>query len=245
MSYREPNSGGRSARSVKEQPETTVELPLFPLSDVVLFPRMVLPLHIFELRYREMIDRCTREETPFGVLLIKEGHEVGGAATPHLIGTAARIVRVEELEDGRMNIIAVGAQRFRVLELHDNHSYLTGTVEPFPLVGGSSEVALELANRLRPRLHEYVELLGRASGQKLKLDHLPDDATTLALLVAIALQVGAEDRQALLSLPSVPAMLARQLHLLSRETLLLQYMVDTHADVAAMSMGPTGYILPN
>lgn len=245
MSYRQPNSGGRSARSVQEQLGRTVELPLFPLNGVVLFPQMVLPLHIFELRYREMISRCIREEAPFGVVLIDEGPEVGGAATPHLIGTTARIVRVEELEDGRMNIVVVGAQRFRILELHHDHSYLTGTVEPFPLVGGRSEVAAELANKLRPRLHEYVALLGHASGQKLKLDRLPDDATMLALVVAIALQVGAEDRQALLSLPGVPAMLARQLHLLSRELLLLQYMVETHDEIVAMSMGPTGYILPN
>jgi Lon protease-like protein len=230
---------------VKEQSETTMELPLFPLNDVVLFPQMVLPLHIFELRYREMISRCIREELPFGVLLIDKGHEVGGEATPYLIGTTARIVRVEHLDDGRMNIVAVGGQRFRVLELHHDRSYLTGTVEPFPLVGGNSEIATELADKLRPRLHDYVELLGRSSGQQLKLDRLPDDAKMLALVVAIALQISSADRQALLSMPSVPAILARQLHLLSREMLLLQYMVETHDDMVAMSMGPTGYILPN
>jgi uncharacterized protein len=245
VSYRQSNSGGRGARPEQGQLEKTVELPLFPLNDVVLFPQMVLPLHIFELRYREMINRCIREDAPFGVLLVDEGHEVGGEATPHLIGTTARIARVEQLDDGRMNIVAVGGQRFRVLELHHHHSYLTGTVEPFPLLGGASEVATELADKLRPRLHDYVELLGKASSQQLKLDRLPDDAKMLALVVAIALQVSSADRQSLLSLPSVPAVLARQLHLLSREMLLLQYMVETHADMAAMSMGPTGYILPN
>ena len=72
-----------------------MEMPLFPLKNVVLFPGMMLPLHIFELRYREMINRCIEEKIPFGVLLIEEGQEVGDTAKPHMVGTAARITRVE------------------------------------------------------------------------------------------------------------------------------------------------------
>ena len=222
-----------------------MELPLFPLNNIVLFPGMVLPLHIFELRYQEMINRCVKEQLPFGVLLIKEGTEVGEPALPHLVGTAARIMRVEQLGDGQMNITVIGTQRFRVKELHHHHSYMTGTVEAFPLVNGSTKLADELAHRIRPRLLEYVELLSKASRQKLKLDRLPEDALTLALMVAIALQVSNEDKQELLGLVGIPEMLAREIRLLSRETLLLQYMVDTHADVVAMSLGPSGAILPN
>jgi Lon protease-like protein len=235
----------RSRRALAQQQATIMELPLFPLNHVVLFPGMVLPLHIFEPRYREMVDRCVKEDIPFGVLLIKEGREVGDSAIPYMVGTAARIVRVEHMDDGRMNITTVGAQRFRVLELHHHHRYLSGTVETFPLVNGGIKIAAELAHRIRPRLLEYVELLGKASRQKLRLDRLPEDALSLALMVAIALQVSNEDKQALLSLTGIPEMLAREIHLLSRETLLLQHMIDTHADVMAMSMGPTGAILPN
>lgn len=235
----------RTRNPNEEKPATIMNMPLFPLNHVVLFPGMVLPLHIFEPRYREMIDRCVAEQLPFGVLLIKEGREVGGDAIPHTVGTAARIVRVERMDDGRMNITAVGGQRFRVKEFHSDQRYLTGTVEHYPIVNGGTRLADEIAHRVRPRLIEYVEMLSRASQQQLKLDRLPEDATTLAFMVAIAMQLGHTDKQALLELSGIPDMLARELYLLSRELLLLGHMVDTHADIMAMSMGPTGYILPN
>lgn len=223
-----------------------MELPLFPLKNVVLFPGMVLPLHIFELRYREMINKCIDEKSPFGVLLIDEGQEVGEAARPHSVGTAARIGRVERLEDGRMNITTIGTQRFRVLELNDtSHSYLTGTVRTFPPVNGGTRLAADLAQRMRPRVIEYVELLSEASNQKLRLDRLPEDPTTLAFLVAISLQVNSSDKQHLLELTGIPEMLAYELHLLSRECLFTRYMIDTQADVAKLNQGPTGYIFPN
>jgi Lon protease-like protein len=87
------------------------ELPLFPLQ-TVLFPGMVLPLHIFEARYRTMIDLCLRENKPFGVLLIRDGHEVGGPAITYRMGTSAYITQAETLPDGRINILSVGYQRF-------------------------------------------------------------------------------------------------------------------------------------
>ena len=105
-----------------------MEMPLFPLKNVVLFPGMMLPLHIFELRYREMINRCIEEKIPFGVLLIEEGQEVGDTAKPHMVGTAARITRVERYEDGRMDIVALGTQRFRVVDFDHSKSYLSGSV---------------------------------------------------------------------------------------------------------------------
>jgi Lon protease-like protein len=238
-------TSSRSARSGGEKRTKTMQLPLFPLKNVVLFPGMVLPLHIFEMRYREMINRCIDETLPFGVLLIQEGEEVGEDPLAHAIGTAARIMRVERLEAGRMNITAVGTQRFRVKEFHHDHSYATGTVEHLPFVNGGTKTAEELAHKIRPRIIEYVDLLGKASRQQLKLDRLPEEPTTLAFMVAIALQVSNEQKQTLLSLHGIPEMLAREVYLLSREVQLLQHMFDTQAEVLEMSMGPTGYIFPN
>jgi Lon protease-like protein len=221
-----------------------MEMPLFPLN-VVLFPGMMLPLHIFEPRYREMVNRCLDEEIPFGVVLIQEGVEVGGAAKPHSIGTAARIVKVDRAVDGTMNVTCVGMQRFRILELDHSHSYLSAKVAQFPIVNGSTKAAINMVHRVRPKVIEYVSLLSQASKTELKLDRLPEDPTTLAFLVAIALQIDNSDKQELLATPGVPEMLDRERYLLSLETLLLRYMIETQGDLAEMSSGPTGYIFAN
>jgi len=222
-----------------------MELPIFPLKNVVLFPGMVLPLHIFELRYREMINRCIEERLPFGVVLIADGQEVGVSAKPHTVGTAARIVRVERLEDGRMNITTVGTQRFRILELRDDQSYLTAIVRHFPIVNGATRLASDLSQRVRPKVLEYVALLSKAANVNLTLDRLPEDPLTLAFLVAISLQVGDKDKQQLLEAAGVPEMLALESRMLSRELLLLKYMIDTREDMQSLNRGPSGYIFPN
>jgi Lon protease-like protein len=222
-----------------------MDMPLFPLKNVVLFPGMVMPLHIFELRYREMINRCVDEHIPFGIVLIDHGQEVGVSAQPHMIGTAARIVRVERLDDGCMNITTVGTQRFRILELKHNQSYLAGTVCQFPVVNGATKLAGELAQRVRPQVMDYVELLSRASNTNLRLDRLPEDPLTLAFMIAIALQVKAEDKQKVLEQQGIPEILSMESRLISRETKLLEFMMETQQEVLSMNSGPTGYVFPN
>ena len=222
-----------------------MEMPIFPLKNVVLFPGMMLPLHIFEMRYREMIGRCLEEKIPFGVTLIDEGQEVGASARPFLVGTAARIVRSERLEDGRMNITAVGTQRFRILELHHDRSYLTATVSQFSVLNGATRRAAELSERVRPQVIEYVELLSKASKTNLQLNRLPEDPLTLAFLVAISMQVNATEKQQLLEAPGVPEILSLESRLLSRESRLMEFMIDTGEEVRAMNGGPTGYVFPN
>jgi len=202
-----------------------MQLPLFPLKNVVLFPGMVLPLHIFELRYREMIGKCIDEKLPFGVVLIRAGEEVGDAATPCTVGTAARITRVDRLDNGHMNITTVGTKRFRVLELDTrSNSYLSATVRPLPFINGSTKAAEDLAHKVRPRIM---------------------DPMTLAFLVGIAMQVTPEDKQKLLERVGVPQMLSWSLHLLSREILFTRHMVETQPEILSMNSGPTGYIFPN
>jgi hypothetical protein len=105
------------------------ELPLFPLN-TVLFPGMPIDLHIFEPRYLLMISRCLTAEQPFGVVLIRTGLEANGAlAEPYSIGTTARISTVEHLADGRMNLTALGEERFEILSLDRSGPYLVGQVQ--------------------------------------------------------------------------------------------------------------------
>src|SRR6476469_494249 len=98
-------------------------LALFPLN-TVLFPGMPLPLHIFEERYKLMIGRCIEENRPFGVVLIRSGPEVGGPATPHVVGTTAEISGWKRLEDGRLNLIVMGTERFRIVEVVRQEPYM-------------------------------------------------------------------------------------------------------------------------
>jgi hypothetical protein len=91
-----------------------VEIPLFPLG-TVLFPGGPLPLRIFEARYIDLVRRCLRDESGFGVVLIREGAEAGGAATTFDVGTYARIVEFSQQPDGLLGIQAAGERRFRIL----------------------------------------------------------------------------------------------------------------------------------
>lgn len=240
-SVAEPNRYG----AADHQRNKMTELPLFPLKNVVLFPGMVLPLHIFEPRYQELINHCLQERSPFGVVLIKEGLEVGGGAVPHRIGTTAKITRVERLPEGHMNITTVGLERFVIEQVHQEQAYLTATVKTLPTVNGSTKPAIALAQRIRPRIFEYVELIARVNNTELRLDRLPEDPATLAMLVAIALQANPEQKQRLLGLTSVPDMLAYEFNTLGHEVLMLRYMAETQGEVQHMNIGMTGSIFPN
>ena len=92
---------------------------------------------------------------------------------------------------------------------------------------------------------EYVALLSKAANVNLTLDRLPEDPLTLAFLVAISLQVGDKDKQQLLEAAGEPEMLALESRMLSRELLLLKYMIDTREDMQSLNRGPSGYIFPN
>jgi uncharacterized protein len=102
--------------------------PMFPLG-TVLFPYVGLPLRIFELRYREMLQACLAGDGLFGIVLIANGSEVGGADDRFEVGTMARIVHSEVDPDGQARIVAVGAERFRVLRWTDGALYPQAEVE--------------------------------------------------------------------------------------------------------------------
>lgn len=240
----EQNRIGRYRHYQREQWTSGMELPLFPLQ-TVLFPGMMLPLHIFEPRYREMINRCLDEKLPFGVVLIQEGKEVGETATPHAIGTAARITRVDRKPDGRMDIMAVGTKRFRILELNDEHTYLSAEVSHYPVLNGDTQLAVAQAQRVRPKVLQYVELMTKATGVQLQLDQLPEDPTTLAFLIAIALQVNPKEKQRMLNQAGIPEILDLGNYLLGRELQLLRYMLDSQHVLQTLTSGPTGYLFAN
>ncbi|MEX1336477.1 MAG: LON peptidase substrate-binding domain-containing protein [Candidatus Limnocylindrales bacterium] len=137
-----------------------IEIPLFPLRSV-LCPGVALPLHIFEERYRLMVNRCIERGEPFGVVLLRDGREVGPLRGQVAgVGTTAAIRRAGAYPDGRLDIITVGQQRFR-LEGVDNVSepYLVGQISLLDEPTGPEDEATHRAQRVGQRFIEYLELL--------------------------------------------------------------------------------------
>lgn len=104
---------------------------MFPLGSV-LFPSLVLPLHVFEERYRRLTRDCLDGDREFGVVLIERGSEVGGGDVRTTVGTVARIVEADEYPDGRFGIVAVGARRIVVDEWLPDDPYPRAEVRDWP-----------------------------------------------------------------------------------------------------------------
>lgn len=190
-----------------------MDLRLFPLN-AVLFPRMRLPLHIFEERYRIMIRECIEEDAPFGVLLIKAGSEVGSAAVPHDIGTTARILQVEYLDDGRLNIFAIGQQRFRIVAINTTQPYLRGEVamlEQEP----PTDAAYAALPRARQQFDDYLKTYLSLADQWTRGIYLPDDPADAADYMAARMDVGPDAKQELLAQLDPQARIQRELEILS------------------------------
>ena len=202
------------------------ELPLFPLH-VVLFPGMMLPLHIFEERYKQMISRCLTEQTPFGVVLIKSGAEVGEPAAPYAVGTTAHILEHERHADGCMDLIALGRQRFRLQRILVHEPYLVGDVEFYPLRGGDVRELRERASLVHRLLKIYMQLLTKTTGIELHLESLPPNPAALAILAAIILQVSLHEKQELLETISYGKLLLQEESLLQREKAILAFILET------------------
>ena len=186
------------------------ELPLFPLQ-TVLFPGMRLPLHIFEDRYKLMIGTCMVTDQTFGVALIRSGLEVGGPAEVCAVGTTARIIQIDRLQDGRMNLVTVGVDRFRIIERYDDQPYARGRVELLPDLG--TPVPDGLAARVASLYRRF--LLGQGvSEERLEALELPDEPLALSYLVAATLRAGARERQRLLETESAAERLRLELGLL-------------------------------
>ena len=214
-----------------------MKLALFPLH-TVLFPGMALPLHIFEPRYREMINSCLAHNAPFGVVLIRAGAEVGGGAEPHPVGTWAHVSRVERLPDGRIDIEAIGQERFKIATLHADRSYLTGTVETFPLEGADGAPARRAAKALMPWLRRYLNLLGEAAETQRDDPRLPRDPAALAYLAAIVAQIPPAEKQDLLGVSAAAALLDRECAIYRREISLVRSMLSSGQSRNDVSFSP-------
>lgn len=209
--------------------DTLFEVPLFPLN-VVLFPGMALPLHIFEPRYRQMIVDCLADRAPFGIVLAlpesSPEHE-----TPAPVGTLARIADYEELPDGRYNLLALGTSRFAVVEPRSERVYLTSLVRPLRDDDTSPET--EIVQSARSALYAYLRLVLKLVGSENRHIEVPMEPEELSYLIGICLTCEDCEKQRLLEVTSVAERLRRGVRLLRKETEALQR--QTRAENAASS----------
>ncbi|MBN9394541.1 MAG: LON peptidase substrate-binding domain-containing protein [Candidatus Melainabacteria bacterium] len=176
----------------------TRSLPLFPLPDVVLFPGSPLPLHIFEPRYREMIATILDGDKLFGVLLIDSRHQVA------TIGSAAEVIEVEKLPDGRMNILTVGIRRFKVIDTNFDKDYLQGDIQWLDDNASDSEDeenARKMAQEVRDAIKDILDLTSKLNDYHIPMpEDLPLDAESLSFWVASTMYNLAEEQQVLLEM---------------------------------------------
>jgi len=169
-----------------------------------------------------MIGECIRQGSPFGVVLIRRGAEVGGPAITYNVGTSAYVTQIEQLPDRRLNIQAVGHQRFKIQSVQDDKPYPIGIIEDDP-IGGENDPQIEAAAaRLLPWLRTYLALLHKVGATRMLPDRLPQDSQALAFFTAILLPLRLDEKQELLECDTILTLLDRQLLLMKREMMLLE-----------------------
>ena len=207
---RNPGRARRGSRAARAQPHARargLELSMtamFPLGSV-LFPYALLPLHVFEPRYRVMMRHCLQGDKEFGVVLIERGSEVGGGDVRFDVGTRARIVQANELPDGRWAVQCVGMQRLRVARWLDDDPFPRADTEdlPEPQPGAGAHAAAE---RVRAGLQDVLALWHQLDERvPTEVPEVSNDPTRGLFELAALAPIGPLDAQAVLAAPDAPA----------------------------------------
>lgn len=186
------------------------ELPLFPLPELVLFPGKHLPLHIFEFRYRIMMNTILQGDRRFGVLMLDPT-----TGEPAQVGCCAEILHYQRLPDDRMKILTIGQQRFRVLRYVRDKPYRVGLVEWLEDKPTSRDLA-PLASDVDRLLRDVVRLSAKLTSQEIEIpDNIPTLPTDLSYWVASNLYGVALEQQSLLEMNDTEARLEREAEILT------------------------------
>jgi Lon protease-like protein len=211
----------------------TEMLPLFPLG-TVLYPGLVLPLNIFEERYRQLIRDLRESPQPqrFGVIAIREGRETGvtGVSSLYDVGCLAMLREVEELPDGRYEVVTVGTDRFRLHSLDsDSKPYLRGEVELLDEPAGDEIETPVVMAAVQRGFRTYLDVLASRGPATISVPELPDEPILLSYLVAASVIIDLPQRQALLAQPDALSRLTAERTLLAKETAILRSLGSTPA----------------
>lgn len=209
---------------------STISLPLFPL-DLVLFPGGDLPLHVFEERYKRMMNLCLREDCDFGVVLARAATDIPGQAITYEVGTTAHIHGATRLPDGRMNLVTLGVRRFQIVDMNWDLEYCMGEVRWLPEDDGGDRALLRRAARQWDAFRAQISALTHES---LDDANLPDDASDAAYLLASTLPVSNEEKQLLLEATNTDSRLREVTRLLTREHGLLKFLAEERPTVVPL-----------
>lgn len=186
------------------------ELPLFPLPELVLFPGRHLPLHVFEPRYRIMMNTILQSDRRFGVLMLDPA-----TGQPANVGCCAEILHYQRLPDDRLKILTLGQQRFRVLSYVREKPYRVGLVEWVEDKPTSQDLS-PLASDVDQLLRDVVHLSAKLTNQDIDLpDNIPDIPIELSYWVASNLHGVALEQQALLEMDETSVRLEREAEILT------------------------------
>lgn len=199
-----------------QPPET---LAVFPLPNLVLFPNMALPLHIFEDRYKKMTTACIEGNRLLAIPLLKAGWEKGEPPEPHTVAGMGRIAQAVRLQGGQYDMVVRGVAKVRIGGAVQDYPYRVAAVEILEDVGGDSEAARDLARRVADR---FRGLVGAQTGQAAQvIAHLTLLASPVDILYFVASThqgLAPQERQTLLEELEVAAALGQLLRLLTRDT---------------------------
>jgi hypothetical protein len=196
-----------------------VELPLFPLH-TVLYPGASLPLHVFEQRYRAMMEHILSGDRRFGVVLIRQGVEAGGFAEVHEVGCVGVLRVLQRADDGTMDIVISGAERFRIERRLPDDPFPRAEISlivPEP-IGPGVEDRLAAARAMMPR---YLAVLSAMKGTPIPDLDLEGEPVEVSFRIAALIEVDLNERQRLLACDHAAARLQLAAALARRESLLL------------------------
>lgn len=216
---------------------TSICLPLFPLG-TVLYPGAILPLHVFEERYRKLMREHRDDDPIFGVVLTKTGREVEDEPDTHPVGTAASLLGARRSVDGRYDIAVQGTQRFRILAGDWSRSYLTADVEWLDEPTGDFRRAEQLRDDVMSAFSSFLDAIVRSTGVEIPDEGLPWDPVEFSYAIAARLPVDNRERQTVLEAPDGEQRLAELLAILKRERRLL---LNTGAGGAALAHPGHGF----
>jgi Lon protease-like protein len=211
---------------------TSLELPLFPLN-TVLFPGTVMPLNIFEPRYRQMIVDCLRENKPFGIVLVKPESQPL-QEIPYPVGTIAQIRNLDHLEDGRYTLMAVGMQRFRIVSQHREKPYLSGIVELLEDEVEPQEELIAAMKQAHQLFSSYLEVLLETAQEEDIEAVLPNAPEELSHFIAYFMEIPNEQRQQFLEMTSTLRRLREEIIILRREIPFMRQMLSKVPNDKAM-----------